>query len=101
MKSGVPQRAIHGPLLFPIYVDDIPLVIMSSCLLFADDNMVWRALHDYIDRHALQEDLDLLSQRLKHWTLEINLSKSVVMHVPHSQMHGYSMKATTLPVVTS
>ena len=34
------------------------------------------------------------------WASEINLSKSVVMHVSHSNMHNYSMNGITLPVVT-
>nr|CAH8822191.1 unnamed protein product [Trichobilharzia regenti]CAH8832846.1 unnamed protein product [Trichobilharzia regenti]CAH8851638.1 unnamed protein product [Trichobilharzia regenti]CAH8868946.1 unnamed protein product [Trichobilharzia regenti]CAH8876533.1 unnamed protein product [Trichobilharzia regenti] len=100
VKSGVPQGTILGPLLFLIYVNEIPSVVKSSCLLFADDIKIWRALHDDSDQLALQEDLNLLSDWCKHWALEINLSKSVVMHVSHSHVHNYSMNGITLPVVT-
>ncbi|CAH8868563.1 unnamed protein product [Trichobilharzia szidati] len=100
VKSGVPQGTILSPLLFLIYVNEIPSVVNSSCLLFADDIKIWRALHDDSDQLALQEDLNLLSDWCKHWALEINLNKSVVMHASHSHVHNYSMNGIALPVVT-
>ena len=100
VKSCVPHGTILGPLLFLIYVRAIPLVIKSSCSLSANDIKIWRALHDDSDRPVLQKDLDLLSEWCKRWALEINLNRSVVMHVYHSNMHNCSMNGITLPVVT-
>ncbi len=36
-QSGVPQVSVFGPILFLIYVDDLPDLFQEKVLLFADD----------------------------------------------------------------
>ena len=57
--SGVPQGSVLGPLLFLIYIDDIPTAISySSIYLFADDAMVVKSVASENDCMRLQDDLN-------------------------------------------
>ncbi len=61
VKSGLPQGSVLGPLLFLIYVNDIPsLCSFSSVFLFADDAKLIASLNSASQNLALQKDLDNL-----------------------------------------
>ena len=40
VKAGFPQRSILGPVVFLIYIDELPENIESTVKLFADDTSV-------------------------------------------------------------
>jgi hypothetical protein len=57
VKSGVPQSSVIGPLLFILYVSDLPEVTKNSTVArFADDNKCYRAIHAFTSRSRSPTD---------------------------------------------
>ena len=81
--SGVPQGTVMGPLLFLLYINDLPSVLSpsTSCRLFADDCLIYRSIHSLEDKVILQRDLDSLFEWGKIWGLQFNVSKCNILHL--------------------
>ena len=91
--SGVPQGSILGPLLFLIFINDLPDVVLSSkVLLFADDAKCFKSISGHSDSLQLQEDLNRLAHWSTTWSLPFNNSKCSVISVnPGCQQSGTSL----------
>lgn len=80
--SGVPQGSILGPLLFLMYVNDLPeKTTASSVALFADDTKCYRTIGTTEDAKHLQCDLDGINQWCRMWRMNLNQSKCGVLTV--------------------
>lgn len=79
VTSGVPQGAVLSPLLFLIYINDLPSNIKSKLRLFADDCIVYRAITNQDDTCTLQQDLNAISLWCETWLMPLNTTKCKVM----------------------
>jgi len=61
VTSGVPQGSVLGPLLFLIFINDLPNVLVNQCKLFADDSKLLGTVRSNEDVLSIQSDLDALS----------------------------------------
>ena len=90
--SGVPQGSVLGPILFVIYVNDMPSIVNSNIKTFADDTKLYRAISSDQDCEELQKDLTLLENWAGKWLLNFNQSKCKVMHCGHqNRKRSYTM----------
>ena len=61
---GVPRGSIMGPLLFLIYINDLPVNLQSTVKLFADDTLLFLIVYDpNISASQLESDL----KKMSHW----------------------------------
>jgi Reverse transcriptase (RNA-dependent DNA polymerase)/Endonuclease-reverse transcriptase len=81
VTSGVPQGSVLGPLLFLIYINDLPDKIRSKCRLFADDSLIYRKILTEEDRLILQHDLEEVADWCTKWLMSLNLNKCEYMKV--------------------
>ena len=89
--SGVPQGLVLGPLLFLIFVNDIPDWIRTNVRMFADDTKIWTRIRNTEDSRILQEDLNPLTDWSEEWLLALNPDKCKVMHIGHDLDTSYNM----------
>ena len=62
VTSGVPQGRVLGPLLFLVYINDLPSRVNYTARLFADDCLLYRVIKSTDDHQILQQDIDHLQQ---------------------------------------
>lgn len=83
--SGVPQGSVLGPILFLIYINDLPKGLPHDIVvkLFADDTKLYH-IHQNKTANHLQLALNQISDWAKKWGLQFSLDKTHVMYLGHS-----------------
>ena len=77
--SGIPQGSVLGPLLFVLYINDLPDSVRSNILLFADDTKIFHQVSSKEDAIQLQKDIDALNNWSEKWLLKFNTDKCHVL----------------------
>ena len=83
--SGVPQGSVLGPLLFLMYINDLPECVSSDTGLFADDTLLHRPVSSPDDAVALQANLTSLEDWEEKWNMDFNPSKCEVLHITNKR----------------
>ena len=98
--SGIPQGSVLGPILFVIFINDMPDVVSSTCQLFADDAKLFRGIRSNEDIEILQADIDNLIEWSTRWQLPFNINKCKSLHIgSKNKNHIYTMNGKELQQV--
>ena len=108
LNIGVPQGSILGPLLFAVYINDLPLYINTTCDLFADDCTIYTSQENRSElENSLQKELDNLTRWSNENRMQINIDKTKSMLITTRQklqtlaINGspLELRMGTLPIV--
>ena len=81
INAGVPQGSILGPILFLLFINDMPTILTQCSIeMNADDTLLYTFGKD-VDKikHALNNDLKQLENWLRLNQMHVNVSKTKVM----------------------
>jgi hypothetical protein len=92
-NSGVPQGSVLGPLIFTLFINDLPSVLDCEVLLYADDAKIFQTINSLSDADNLQRNLDRLNIWCTSNKLNLNPRKCKVM--------TYCRKKSEIPFVYS
>jgi len=97
--SGVPQGSVLGPLLFLLFINDLPDTLTSKTRLFADDCIIYRQITSHEDQDILQEDLNRLAEWETTWGMEFHPQKCSYLRITRARqprLFNYHLKGTAL-----
>ena len=108
VQSGIPQGSVLGPILFVLYINDMPETTLSPCKLFADDTKLYRKISSPDDALILQSDLDKLQAWSDEWLLKFHPNKCKVLRIKGSNnlnrdyyLNGQNNDIVTLEKITA
>jgi hypothetical protein len=89
--SGVPQGSVLGPLLFLLFINDLPDQVKCECKLYADDSKLMSLANNKDDKSRLQNDINNIIEWTNKWLVKLNKQKCKVMHIGYKN-ENYSYK---------
>jgi hypothetical protein len=101
VTSGVPQGSILGPLLFLLYINDLPNILSENtlCAIFADDTKIYRNITSHQDHLILQRDINNAQKWSEDWGLKFNQNKCTAISLKRNNKpteFNYGMNNTQL-----
>ena len=85
--SGIPQGSVLGPLLFVIYINDLPLECINDCesSLFADDAKLYKQILCHSDSLILNSCCQNIFEWCSKWLMKINVSKCKILSIASNE----------------
>jgi Reverse transcriptase (RNA-dependent DNA polymerase) len=106
VSSGVPQGSVLGPLLFVMFINDLPEAVNNfPSKLYADDSKIIADVSNDVDSHKLQQDIDAIVEWTDTWLMRLNFDKCKVMHMgrqnPKREYQMFDVTTSTFSTLTS
>ena len=94
VSSGIPQGSVMGPILFVLYINELPSSIssQSDIFLFADDTKIFKEVYNIEDSEQLQSDIYLMNDWSEKWLLKVHPEKCKTMRIGSSKVESYDYK---------
>jgi hypothetical protein len=97
VKHGVPQSSVLGPLLFLLYINDLPYAVIHKAtpILFADDTSILITSQNV---YKFQSNLNTAFGQISKWfqvnSLSLNLSKTYFIQFPCERLNYFEINIT-------
>ena len=105
VTSGIPQGSVLGPVLFVLYINDLPdaMEYNSEPYLYADDTKIFREITNPSDCDLLQRDMHLMHDWSEKWMLKFHPDKCKTMRIGRSKVEKweYNLKSGSKPMEES
>ncbi len=97
--SGVPQGSVLGPILFLVFINDLPETVDVSVRIFADDTKIFNKISNRNDQEKLQANLWKLEEWAKTWEMRFHPEKCKILHIgKDEEAYDYKMTANGSPI---
>ena len=83
--ENVISGSVLGPILFVIYINDLPDTVESDSYLFTDDTKIFSIIKGEDDKEILQDDLTKLEEWSDKWFLKFHPEKCKHMKISKSK----------------
>ena len=89
-----------GPILFLVFINDLPDCVQSPVRLFADDCVLYRTIDSPRDATQMQDDLNNLQKWEDKWLMEFHPDKCLTIRITNKgniiktdyQIHGQTLQ---------